>query len=108
MGTSVFDFRSRHQNLLIWLSTGTCDKLSKKTEKSGPKWPGFKRNLKKFGKWTCANVLPVSIGLITGGVGLLPALSPLISEITKKLTKKKIIVSQDTGVTGLIQRVITF
>ena len=63
--------------------------MKDKTDKQ-KKWEKFKEAVKKAGKWTVKNLLPVAISIAAGGLGLPAAVGGLTSEIFKKLTDKKI------------------
>ena len=58
-----------------------------------PKWEKFKGALKKAGKWTVKNLLPVAVSMAAGGLGLPVAIGGLASEIIKKITDAKLKIS---------------
>ena len=50
------------------------------------KWEKFKGAMKKAGKWTVKNLLPVAVSMVSGGLGLPVALGGLASELFKKFS----------------------
>ena len=63
--------------------------MDNKTNKH-PKWENFKVTIKKAGKWTVKNLLPVAVSLAAGGLGLPAAISGLASGILKSFSDANI------------------
>ena len=61
------------------------------------KWEKFKGAMKKAGKWTVKNLLPVAVSMAAGGLGLSTALGGLTTELFTKFSNAniKIPISED-------------